>query len=148
MRRICVRGIIYDDNQMFFIHRVKNDREYYVFPGGGVENRETLLEALNRELSEEINVKVRFIKELYTLVTEDRIEHYMLCQYLSGEFGIGNGPEYTANDYKTHGEYHPVKIKITDLINYNIVPESIKKQVLIDLAIDNTLLSIEGQEIE
>lgn len=148
MRRICVRGIIYDDSQLLLIRRIRSDREYYVFPGGGVENRETLLEALNRELIEEIGVKTRFIKELYTLVTDERIEHYMLCQYVSGDFGMGKGPEYTSEEYKSHGEYHPVKIKVSDIANYNVVPEKIKEQLLIDLAIDHTLLSIEGQEIE
>jgi ADP-ribose pyrophosphatase YjhB (NUDIX family) len=47
-----VRGIIIKDEKIVLIERVKGDRTYYIFPGGGVEEGETILQALHREMTE------------------------------------------------------------------------------------------------
>lgn len=61
MIRIRVQGLIFDkDGKILFVKHVKNGKEYYVLPGGGVEYRETLVSALLRELEEELGIKKVF----------------------------------------------------------------------------------------
>ena len=47
-----VRGIIIENGKIVLIERVKGDKTYYIFPGGGVEEGETILQALHREMKE------------------------------------------------------------------------------------------------
>lgn len=49
-QRIAVRGVIYEGNRILM---VKTNRGDYKFPGGGVEEGESLKEALLREIAEE-----------------------------------------------------------------------------------------------
>lgn len=147
MKRRCVRGIVIKGDEMFFIHRIKNDEEYYVFPGGGIEEDETESEGLDRELMEEIGVKVEQIKSIYKLEQEERVEKYILCKYLSGNFKDANGPEWNSEEYKSHGFYEQVSIKINDLEKYNIVPEKIRIQFFKDLKEDKSLKSFEEREL-
>lgn len=141
-KRISVRGIIINKDEIYFIHRIKNDEEYYVFPGGGLEEGETMNEGLIRELKEEINVKVNIIKELYKLEREESIEYYILCKHISGKFGISNGPEYVSLEYKDNGKYIPCSININNLTNYNIVPKAIKDALIKDITEDTNLDNI------
>ncbi len=56
-RRPSVRGIILDgDNNIAMVYSQKE--HYYKFPGGGIENDETHLEALSREIKEETGMTI------------------------------------------------------------------------------------------
>ena len=55
--RPSVRGIIIRDGKVGMVHSLKYD--YYKFPGGGIEEGETRLEALIREVREEAGLVVR-----------------------------------------------------------------------------------------
>jgi 8-oxo-dGTP pyrophosphatase MutT (NUDIX family) len=60
-------GIIVKDGKVLLFHRFAHNREYFVFPGGGIEANETPEEAVIRELGEELTIKVkidRFIGEI------------------------------------------------------------------------------------
>lgn len=52
--------VIYNpiEKEVLLIHRLKNEREYWVNPGGTVEENESALEAAIRETHEEINLKL------------------------------------------------------------------------------------------
>lgn len=54
-----VGAIIHKENKILLIHRKKNGSEYWVLPGGGVENRESLEEALKREVFEETSLNLK-----------------------------------------------------------------------------------------
>lgn len=57
MIRIRVQAVIFDDKgALLLVKHSKHNREYYVLPGGGVEYREKLVDALLRELKEELNI--------------------------------------------------------------------------------------------
>ena len=60
-----VTGIIRRDDRILLIHRFKVGSEYWVFPGGGVEEGETRLEALRREILEETGLELRAYEFLY-----------------------------------------------------------------------------------
>lgn len=128
-----VRAMIIDNNELLLIKRIKKDITYYVFPGGGVEEGETFLEALNREVLEEINIRIKYPEKLYQENSETSTNHFYLCEYASGEFGISNGPEYTSLEYQDKGQYIPVRIPIDQLANYNIVPHIVRDLLIKDL---------------
>ena len=87
------------------------------------------------------------IKILYKTEQEDRIEKFVLCQYISGNFADAIGLEWTSAEYKSHGTYIQTLIKIDDLKNYNIVPSKVKEQLFKDLEKDKTLNSINETKI-
>ncbi len=147
-KRLCVRGIILNDNSIYLIHRIKPDREYYTLPGGGIEENESLEDALHREIIEELGIKVNIIKELYKYETDDRIETFVLCSYLSGSFKDANGPEWNSEEYKSHGKYGQELVNLNNLDKYNIMPPTIKDELLKDLLIDSSLKSIEYKEFK
>ena len=35
-------GILIENGKVLLIHRIKDNDEYYVFPGGGIETNETI----------------------------------------------------------------------------------------------------------
>lgn len=62
-------GVIYSNNQLFICKRPddKHQGGFWEFPGGKVEQGETVLTALKRELLEEVNLTVHSSKELMVI---------------------------------------------------------------------------------
>ena len=69
--RVSSRCVLIEDEKVLLIYREKNDRIYYVFPGGGVEDGETNEECLIRECREELGIKINIIKQLYEVKGKD-----------------------------------------------------------------------------
>ena len=85
MKRIRAVAILIKDNKVLLIHR-KNEKEYFVFPGGGVENGETVEQAVVRELKEETTINVKIDRLLYHHIYDNDTElFFFLCDYISGE---------------------------------------------------------------
>ena len=114
-KRKAVRGIILKDDNIILMHRIKDNKEYYVYPGGGLENGETNEQCVAREIKQEIGINVKILKYLYRLEEEKDIEYYYLCEYLSGEVGTGTGPEYTDEIYINNGKYIPEIHKLNEI---------------------------------
>ena len=125
-----VRAIIIEENRYLFIHRVKDDEEYWVLPGGGVETEDESLEAaLVRECEEELGVCVE-VGDLYTTTYfemdgKEQEQHIFFCKILDGELGSGQGPEYQP-DGGYEGNYQPEWVHITEIEDKKILPEEIK----------------------
>ena len=61
--KIVLTGILKDDNELLIVKRSENDDLYpgaWEFPGGHLENGETLKDGLKRELFEEIGFDIDF----------------------------------------------------------------------------------------
>jgi 8-oxo-dGTP diphosphatase len=54
--RIRVSAILRRENRILLVRQEKPGREYWLLPGGGVNAGESLVDALRRELAEEIGV--------------------------------------------------------------------------------------------
>jgi 8-oxo-dGTP diphosphatase len=58
--RIRVSALLRRENGVLLVRQEKLGREYWLLPGGGVNSGESLMEALERELSEEIGIDKDF----------------------------------------------------------------------------------------
>ena len=141
MQRIRVAGIVPIENGFAFMHRVgvlkrEDYQEYYTFPGGGLEEGETLEEGVIREIKEEFGINVKVIRKLYEMKSEkfNQKEYFYLCKYVDGEFGTGNGPEFN-NDpkYIDSGKYLPEIIKKEDIKEILLLPSEIKELFVKDI---------------
>lgn len=87
--RACVRGIILNDqNEVYLIHIKGEDdfgiRDHYELPGGGVEFGEDLVDALKREIEEELGLEIDHIQEVgkitneYNLISRRDHQHFFI----------------------------------------------------------------------
>lgn len=58
--RIRVSAILRRESRILLVRHEKRGREYWLLPGGGVSPGETLLEAVKRELAEEVGLEEDF----------------------------------------------------------------------------------------
>ena len=126
MKRISVRGLIITDKglSVMFRRKIKDNivKEYYAIPGGGVDEGEDLQEALKRELREELNIEVNVLDLAFKEETDDRIEYFYNCEYISGNFQL-NGEELERNSNENY--YEPTFINVDKIDEYD-VHESVK----------------------
>lgn len=61
IKRVCARTIIWQDDKLVLVYT--SSFKDYTFPGGGVENNETVEEAAIRETKEEVGLKVNLLSE-------------------------------------------------------------------------------------
>src|ERR671915_820948 len=54
--RIRVSAILRRENRVLLVRQEKPGREYWLLPGGGVHTGESLVDALHREIAEEIGI--------------------------------------------------------------------------------------------
>ena len=138
--RIRVAGIIPMEEGFALMHRTGNKvngiLDYHVFPGGGLEENESLEEGVVREVKEEFGIDVEVIEKKYELENGEvnKKEYFYLCKYISGEFGTGNGPEFN-NDpkYADRGKYTPEIIKREEIEKINLLPDQIKEKFVEDV---------------
>lgn len=83
-------GIVIKGEQILLLMwRKSGTKEYWTFPGGGVEGNETIEECVMRELHEETSIKIRIKKLLYrqTYLQDDGTfmseQFFYLCGYVS-----------------------------------------------------------------
>lgn len=122
-KRVSARGIIINEDYVYlmFRRRIKEDesvKEYYVIPGGGVEQGENLEEAVKREVREEFSVDVDIIGYLGVDEGNDSIAHFFSCKILRGIPKLG-GEELKRCCRENFYEIR--KIKITDLDEIDVL---------------------------
>jgi mutator protein MutT len=120
-KRISTRGIIINhDNQVAILKIECEDmfgiRNHYELPGGGVEEGETIIEAFQREISEEVGVSVKDIVPLGIV----KYEYNLLRRQEMGHFYLARVDEYHTR-HLTKDEQNWIKdlkwIEINELIN-------------------------------
>lgn len=123
--------IIYNpkEKEVLLIHRLKNGREYWVNPGGTVEENESALEAAIRETHEEINLKLS-PQDLTPFVEfqTTKKEVYFLTELLEkSEFEIHGEEKERSSE---NNIYQPTWVPISEFQHIELVPEELKKSIV------------------
>lgn len=126
--------VLIEDNKVALIERHRAGLDYFVFPGGGVDDGESPEQGAIREALEELGVQVaikRKIAEIHFGRTSRHI--YFLVERVSGEFGTGTGDEFTDADPEDpqEGVYVPIWMPVEEVAqNHNIYPSDLTKLVI------------------
>lgn len=127
MKRIRAVAIIVNDGKVLLMHRINNSKEYYIFPGGGVENGETVEQAVLREVQEETSLEAKIEKLLYHHIYDDNTEQFFyLCRYVSGEPKLGEGNEARDMKESSANFYNPIWHEIKGLPQLLLYPLEIR----------------------
>jgi 8-oxo-dGTP pyrophosphatase MutT (NUDIX family) len=123
-----------EDNKVALIERHRAGLHYYVFPGGGEDEGESLEQAAIRETMEELGLEVA-IKQKVAEVHLGQKSHqvYFLVEQTGGKFGSGIGEEFTHSDPNSpeEGIYFPIWMSIKELSQHEkIFPVELAKLVL------------------
>ena len=143
MKRIRVAGLVEMENGYALMHRMNVKKkensnapygEYYVFPGGGLEENETFEEGVKREVLEEFGIEVEVKEKLYFRQIGEELDEYLfLCKYISGTLGTGTGPEFSGDPkYADRGLYIPTIVPKGEIKNIRLLPEEFKEKMLKD----------------
>ncbi len=122
-KRVSSRGIIIENDYVYlmFRRRIKENgemKEYYVIPGGGINENETLEENVKREVKEEFSVDVKINGYIGKDESEETIANFFSCSIISGTPKLG-GEEL---DRCTESNYYEVrKVKIEDLDKIDVM---------------------------
>ena len=96
--RVVARALVMNEQGLFALHRLAGtdtigDRNYYETPGGGVDEGESIIDAVARECREEIGFDVEVIEEIavvhdfYNVISRKNENHYFLCKTKSNYIG-------------------------------------------------------------
>ncbi|WP_088071544.1 NUDIX hydrolase [Gottfriedia luciferensis] len=116
---------IIENENILMVHMIKGEKNYWTLPGGGLENEETFEEAVIREVQEEVNLKVKIIKHLYTNSYELGVEKCYLAQIVEQNSTpvLGFDPELPLDQQELQEiKWHPIKevaedIQVAKVIN-------------------------------
>ncbi len=123
--RVRVCGLLKKDNKILFVKHRKNNKEYYLLPGGGVDYGESFEIALKREYLEEVNFEITIGNMLFIseAIAPDGDKHivnvYFEVFYKSGELKVAEEERLAGAEY----------LEVEKLEDYTIYP-NVKKEIL------------------
>jgi len=97
--RKAARAIVLDDLNQVALLKVGN-YNYYKLPGGGIEEGEGKIEALHRELAEELGCKAEVIDEIGEItqyLDQKKLVQTSYC-YLAKQIGGRTTPDFTEEE--------------------------------------------------
>lgn len=130
--KVKSRAIIYVNNKLVLIKRTKGNEEYYVFPGGSVEQGETNEEACIRELKEELGIEA-VIDNLvfeYSDYIGNIKEVFYTCTIVGGNIESGVDEKFIKGTEKSVG-YEIVYIDKNEAKILNVLPLTVRDKVLL-----------------
>ena len=117
--------LINDHREVLLIERVKGDRHYWVFPGGSVEDGESLSEAAKREALEETSIELTSLTPVFQIQNQGRKDHYFLSHIGAATPTLGNGPEQQRRS--AFNQYILRWVSFTELVMLPLFPEEAKQ---------------------
>jgi 8-oxo-dGTP diphosphatase len=132
--RVRAGVVLIQNDKVALIERHRDGADYFVFPGGGMDDGETPEQAAVREAMEELGITVAIKQKISEIQLGQKSRQvYFLVEQTGGEFGTGTGEEYTDSDPDDpeEGIYIPIWMPIDQLALYNnIYPASVAKLVI------------------
>lgn len=133
-KRVSSRGIIIEDDCVYamFRRRIKENgskKEYYVIPGGGINENETLEENVIREMKEEFGVDIKINKYLGKDESDETIAHFFSCSITNGT------PKLSGEELErcTESNYYEIrKVPIKELDNIDILAKDMILKAYLD----------------
>ncbi len=122
--------VLIEDGKLALIERHRAGLDYYVFPGGGVDEGETPEQAAVREAKEELGVDVAVRQKVAEIHFDLSTQIYFLVERVGGEFGTGTGEEFTDADPNSpeEGIYIPIWMPLDELPRReNVYPAGLKE---------------------
>ncbi len=106
--RIRVAAIIVENDQLLLVRHEKEGETYWMLPGGGVDFGETLAEALQRELREELCIECDIGPLLLVndSIPEDRHRHIVNLYF--GARIVGGRPQVGEDERVVEAAFHPL----------------------------------------
>lgn len=128
------RIIVIKQGYLLAIKRTKPQEIYWVFPGGKIEDGETIEDSLIREGKEELGVTVLPLRRFVNLPNGKKelvgqIEHFYICDIKEGVLGTGDGPEFLPNG-AYYGKYDIAWIALEDLGTFDLRPHEVRNLLL------------------
>ena len=130
--RIRAGIVLIEYDKVALIERHRGGLDYFVFPGGGVDEGETPEQAAIRETMEELGVEVVIKQKVAIIHFDQSSQVYFLVERVGGEFGTGTGEEFTDSDPNDpqEGIYIPIWMPIEELPQHeNVFPVDVAKLV-------------------
>jgi mutator protein MutT len=132
--RVRAGIVLIQNDKVALIERHRAGIDYFVFPGGGMDDGETPEQAAVREAKEELGIDVAIKQKISEIQLGQKSRQvYFLVEQVGGEFGTGTGEEYTDSDPDDpeEGIYIPIWMPIDQLPLYNnIYPASVANLVV------------------
>jgi 8-oxo-dGTP pyrophosphatase MutT (NUDIX family) len=132
--RIRAGIVLIQDGRVALIERHRAGLNYFVFPGGGVDEGESVEQAAIREAMEELGIEVTIKQKVAEVqLGEKSRQIYFLVEQTGGEFGSGVGEEYTDSDPASpeEGVYVPIWMPVDQLPLYaNVYPADLARMVV------------------
>jgi 8-oxo-dGTP diphosphatase len=129
--------VLIQEDKVALIERHRAGLDYFVFPGGGVDEGETPEQAAIREAMEELGVEVALKQKVAEIQISNKSRQiYFLAEQIGGEFGSGAGEEYTDADPNDpeEGVYIPIWMPIDELpLHEKIYPVALAELVVLSL---------------
>ncbi|WP_037574378.1 NUDIX domain-containing protein [Phaeacidiphilus oryzae] len=136
--------------EIVFIKRTKPGLPpYWITPGGGVEPTDaTVVDALHREIAEELGGKVTDVVPAFVDTVRDprpgipegvKVQHFFVCRLESMDPALRHGPEVE----EPNGEYEIVRLPFTleGVTSVNVVPAALRRYLAANVEGIRTLLA-------
>ncbi|MCZ9336235.1 NUDIX hydrolase, partial [Streptomyces sp. TRM76130] len=129
------RAVLLDGADLILIKRTKPGVDpYWVTPGGGVEPEDsTVVDALHREVHEELGAKITDVVPCFVDTVEHigedggatgvKVQHFFVCHLVSMDAAMRHGPEIE----EPAGTYEIVRVPFTrvGIASVHLVPLSL-----------------------
>jgi 8-oxo-dGTP diphosphatase len=100
--RVSARLVLIEGGRVLLVRHVHHDgRDFWCFPGGGVERGERVAAAAAREAREELGIEVEPLGLVHVQEMPERgplLDLFFLARRLRGDAALGRDPERTAGD--------------------------------------------------
>lgn len=130
--RTSVRALIENQGNILFIKRDRKGDVYYVLPGGGVEEDENPVNALQREIREELSVEGMIGRQVLEFFdTFQGVTTHILifeCVLPTTSVSLGKGPERERQSSKN--AYEPAWVPVGNLSTIDIRPPQLGEWML------------------